>query len=164
MLCVNSAPLPFTRSCLACCWRQDRAGFSCDSLKAIKEQHTDRMRVVNRGKQGRAEDTVTLSSDTPPPPKPTTSSPHIHIHTLLSSPHSTSCGPTHILASPCFKLCQLMSHIPNDLSVWWTGLAITHFSLFLLLLSLCLTSYLLFSPFVFTFFCPFSPQTLRLLW
>lgn len=39
---------------------QEEKGFTGGSLKAIREQHTDRMRAVNRGKQGRAEDTVTL--------------------------------------------------------------------------------------------------------
>lgn len=47
-------------------WRQERDRFTGGSLQAIKEQRTDRIRVVNRGKQGRAEGTVTLS--TPPHP------------------------------------------------------------------------------------------------
>lgn len=46
-------------SCLVWCMKEGE-GFTGGSLKAIREQHTDRMRAVNRGKQGRAEDTVTL--------------------------------------------------------------------------------------------------------
>lgn len=39
--------------------RKER-GITGGSLKAIREQHADRMWAVNRGKQGRAEDSVTL--------------------------------------------------------------------------------------------------------
>lgn len=101
---------------------QEGEGFTGGSLKAIREQHTDRMRAVNRGKQGRAEDTVTLW--TPPPRLP----PHTHSHSVIFStqhflwPHTYSNKPVH-LALPTH-----VSH-PSDLRLWRTEPAITHSSL-----------------------------------
>lgn len=104
--------------CGSCCVRTGRSRIHRCSLKAIKEQLTGRMWVVNRGKQGRAEDTVTLST------------PHIHEHS-----HSVIFSTQHFLwlctysnePSPS-ALPAHVSH-PCDLSVWWTCPAITHFSL-----------------------------------
>lgn len=101
-------------------WMQEGEGFTGGSLKAIREQHTDRMRAVNRGKQGRAEDTVTLYL---PPPLP----PHTHSHSVIFStqhflwPHTYSNKPLH-LALPAH-----VSH-PPDSSPWRTDRAITHSS------------------------------------
>ncbi len=104
-------------------WRQEGEGFTGGSLKAIREQHTDRMRAVNRGKQGRAEDTVTRSTA-----HPSTASSHTHSYAVIFStqhflwPHTYSDKPL-LLALPTH-----VSH-PSDPSLWRTGPAITRSSL-----------------------------------
>lgn len=104
---------------------QEEEGFTGGSLKAIREQHTDRMRAVNRGKQGRAEDTVTLRAH---PSLPSAASSHTHSHCVIFStqhflwPHTYSSKPLH-LVQPTH-----VSH-PPDPGLWRARPAITHSSL-----------------------------------
>lgn len=147
--------------------KQEGARFTGGSLKAIKEQHADRMRAVNRGKQGRAMDTVTHS--TPPP----------HLPCLLSITHTHThpytfalCYLLHTalpMAPHIFQLAPALSSANSRFTPLWPERVMnrhgdnTFFTL-LLSLSLCLTPYLLSTLFVFTSLCPFSPHILHLVW
>lgn len=166
---INSLSL-FLFPSLALAWyvrKQEGARFTGGSLKAIKEQHADRMRAVNRGKRGRAMDTVTHS--TPPP----------HLPCLLSITHTHThpytfalCYLLHTalpMAPHIFQLAPALSSANSRFTPLWPELVMnrhgdnTFFTL-LLSLSLCLTPYLLSTLFVFTSLCPFSPHILHLVW
>lgn len=86
-------------------WRQEGEGFTSGSLNAIKEQHTDRMRVVNRGKQGRAEDTVTPLTSRPPCITHTRTHTVAHCYLLYTAlpmaPHIFKLGPALSSANSC---------------------------------------------------------------
>lgn len=111
-LYADLSTLPFFLS-LAPAWhvvqRQEGVGFTRGSLNAIKEQYTDRMLVVNRGKQGRAEDTVTLSVPHDPPTSSSAFSPLHHTftqfylqHTALPmAPHIFQFDPAFSAANSC---------------------------------------------------------------
>lgn len=86
--------------------RKER-GTTGGSLKAIREQHADRMWAVNRGKQGRAEDSVTLRTPT------SAASSHTHSHSVIFStqhflwPHTYSSRLLHL------ALLTHVSHPPD---------------------------------------------------
>lgn len=154
--CGASPPLPFTRSCLTCCMKAGQRGIHRWLIKKHWGTRTDRMWVVNRGKQGRAKDSATLSIPQIDRLLSSPSHSHKHIHTLLSPPGSTSYGPTHIPTSPCSLLSASSCLTPawpvcvmNEPGDGWLFFFFQNF------LSLCLTPYLMFTPFVIYSALPF---------
>lgn len=135
--------------------RKER-GITGGSLKAIREQRTDRMWAVNRGKQGRAEDSVTLRTPSSAASSHTLAQRYL-LHTALP------------MAPHIFQQASALSSANSRLTPSWPGPVTngpgdnTFFTL-LLSLSLGLTRYLSHTPFVCTSPWPFSPQALRLFW
>lgn len=113
--------------------RKER-GITGGSLKAIREQQADRMWAVNRGKQGRAEDSVTLRTPSSAASSHTLAQRYL-LHTALP------------MAPHIFQQASALSYANSRLTPSWPGPVTngpgdnTFFTL-LLSLSLCPTLYL----------------------